>query len=131
MASACKAVLLWRFLQRIIVSTFLLALFTALVCWFGGWHTLLAYGNGLVYTGFALLFISGLMFIGGQSRTSYSLGSIHGYNPMPVDDREVLNSENSEQRQVYIAEAIRDAVTLLVPAILVIIIGLILVSTID
>jgi hypothetical protein len=126
-----KAVLLWRVLQSIIISTLLLALFTALVCWFGGWRTLLAYGNRLVYTGGALLFIGCLMFIGGQSQTYHHQGSKHGFNPMPIDDREVLNFENSKQRRVDVSDAIRSSVALVFPAILCIIIGLILVSIID
>ena len=117
----------WKVLRNTIISTFLLMILTALVCWFGEWRTLADYSNGLIYAGAALLFISGLMYMGGQSRSIHSRGSIQGYNPMPVDDREVLlNFENSRQRQTYMSEAMSTAATLAIPAFLSIIIGLIL-----
>ena len=123
--------LLWRVLRSTIINTLLLALFTALVCWFGGWHTLLSYSNGLIYAGAALFFVGSLLFIGGQSRTSHYPRAGHGFSPTPVDDRKVLNFENSKQRQTDISDAIRTAATLIFPAILSIIIGLILVSTVN
>jgi hypothetical protein len=51
-----------RFIIKIIFTEFTIFIFTGMICWLGGWHTLSEFGNCLIYVGFvAMAFGAGSM----------------------------------------------------------------------
>ncbi len=56
----------WRSAQGTLVIILIAVLVTAIICWYGNWRTLYSFGNGLIYVGVVLLFISYYIFNGNQ-----------------------------------------------------------------
>jgi len=65
MKTESSASVILRLLGKIFLAVLIISLVVGVICWIGGWRTMINYATGLMYGGMGAMIVGGLSALGG------------------------------------------------------------------